>query len=273
MPKVYGWFTNPPDLPWERERVSFLYDSREGPEYFSFPMTGLVPYNEPDPKELEMGPSPMWIAYLDPRGSLGKVDTMGDKTYVIDLPDTFEKYFEKLPYDHRKELRYNYRKNSDILVEENRKEDINLLWDDYIAKVLARCKEEGETPFSMEGIELLKRLFQDSMTYVLSFRMNGELYAVNISYRKNGVVYDSTCIRTRVEEVKSRGLGNFAVLKNIEYAIRDGYKEYDMLTGDWGYKHKFDAKPRSLKHYIKCSHEFARQYEIPFEEISVLLDT
>lgn len=272
MPKVHGWFLEAPDLPWEQEEVAFIYDSRIGPRYYSFPMTGLVPYNEPDRKELETAPSPLWITYLDPRGELGKIDSKGDKTFVIDLPNSFEEFLAALPYNHRKELRNNLRRNLDVLVEEGRVEDIDALWDSHIQGVQERCRAEGESPFSEAGVAHLRELFRSPLTSVLSFRINDTLYAVNISFRRSGVVYDSICLRTKIEEVKSRGLGNFAVLKNIESAIRDGFKEYDMLTGDWGYKHKFNAKPRSLKHYIKCTKSFASAYGIPLDEVSVLID-
>lgn len=272
MPTVRSWIKSPRTMDWEKESVAFLYNNEPGPEFFSYPTTGLFPYNEPQLSELLDGPSPMWIAYLDPRGDIGKLDSKGDKSYVVSLPATFEEYIAARPYNHRKEFRYSLRKNSDVEVIENCKDDITLLWTGHVELLKQRCFEEGEIPFSEQALALAYESYFLDAVFTLSVRINGKLQGVNISYRKDNVVYDSKFLRLEDPSVKGRGLGIFVILKNIEAAIRDGYAEYDMLTGDWGYKSRFGAEARDIKHFLKCSKTFAQAYGIPEDEISVICE-
>lgn len=255
-------------MPWEHDKVSFIYDSKPGPEYFTFPMTGLLPVNIVDPIDLKDAPSPLWITYIPQSSIIGKLDSKGDRTYIINLPTSFEAYIQKLSYDDRKEMKYVLRKNSSLRYIENKKEDLFKLCDEYFDEIVTRSISEGEVPFSQEGIQNLKKIYSSEVVHTISIYQEDRLLGVNISFRKNGIVYDSVCIRDKSDEVRKLSIGTVAVLKNIEFSIRDGFQVYDMLTGDWGYKTKFGASPVQLKHYIKCSLEFAEYYGIPIEEIS-----
>jgi hypothetical protein len=272
MPCIRSWLPTPVELPWEYESVAYHYDSQAGPRYASFPMTGLLPINIVEPEDLIGAPSPLWITYLEPEDGIGTLDTKGDKTYRFSLPPSFEEYIEQLDYDARKEMRYVLRKNADLLVIENQKEDLLAVCDEHFRTIRERCIAEGETPFSLEGIELLKRIYRTDACTTLSFidPVSSTLLGVNVSFRRKGIVYDSVCMRPVPELAKKRSLGTFAILKNIEVAIREKQCIYDMLVGDWGYKPKFGAKPVAMRHIIHSSRGFATAYGIPLCDVDRL---
>ena len=268
MPFIREWLHSEQNFSWEQEQVSYHYDSKAGPSYASFPMTGLLPINIVTEEDLKDSPTPLWITYLEPEDGFGKIDTKGDPTYRFSLPLSFEEYIETLSYDSRKEMRYILRKNSDLTIRENCKEDLLSVCDKHFEIIRARCLEEGETPFSLEGISFLKEVYKTDKCHTLSIiSPEGVLLGVNVSFRRKGIVYDSVCIRPNPELSKTRSLGTFAILKNIECAIRDKQCIYDMLVGEWGYKPKFGAKPVAMRHVIRCSPEFAAHYGIPTEDI------
>ena len=274
MPIIKGWGNKQYNLDWEMDQVAFLYDSKPGPKYYMFPMTGLLPINQPSIEDIKNSPSPLWITYIPPESPIGKIDSKGDKTYRIALPGTYDEYIASLRYDDRKEMRYVQRRAEGLIFIENQKQDLLQACDEYFAQINQRAASEGEIPFSEASIETLKDIFHQDCVHTISIFSadNPKPIAINVSFRTGGVVYDSFCIRTNSPEYKKLSLGTVAILKNIEFAIRDGFKVYDMLTGDWGYKTKFGAIATSLKTYIKCDRQFAQHYQIPFEDISQMLD-
>jgi hypothetical protein len=274
MPIIKGWGNKQYNLDWEMDQVAFLYDSKPGPKYYMFPMTGLLPINQPSIEDIQNSPSPLWITYLDPDSAIGKIDSKGDRTYRITLPASYEEYIASLSYDNRKEMRYVQRRAEDLVFIENQKQDLLEACDEYFAQINQRAVSEGEIPFSEAGIQTLKDIFPQECVHTISIFAAGnpKPIAINVSFRANSVVYDSFCIRSYSPEYKKLSLGTVAILKNIEFAIRDGFKVYDMLTGDWGYKTKFGAVATALKTYIKCNRDFASHYQIPLDDISEILD-
>jgi hypothetical protein len=269
MPLISEWLETPIELSWEQESVAYHYDSQKGEPYASFPMTGLTPINIVNEEDLKDAPEPLWITYLEPEDGIGTLDSKGDMTYRLDLPQSFEQYIESLDYDSRKEMRYVLRKNQDLIVLENQKEDLLAVCDGHFETIRNRCIQEGETPFSLEGIDILKKIYATPLCYSLSFidSSSKKLLGVNVSFRRKGIVYDSVCIRPENELAKKRSLGTYAILKNIEFAIRDKQRIYDMLVGEWGYKPKFGAKAVPMRHIIRCSRQFADSYGIPHQDV------
>jgi hypothetical protein len=273
MPIISSWGNKQYDLPWEMDQVSFLYDSKPGPEYYLFPMTGLLPVNRPSKQDLQNAPAPLWVTYIEPDSDIGIVDSKGDKTYIIHLPESFQLYLDTLGYDSRKEMNYVLRKCKELVCVENKKEDLLSVCSEHFSKINQRAIEEGEKPFSDIGISTLVEIFQSDCVHTISVyeKDNPAPIAINVSFQDKHKVFDSFCIRNTNDKYKKLSLGTFCILKNIEFAIRDNFKIYDMLAGGWGYKTKFGAVPTEMKVYIKCDREFAKHYEIPLEHISEIL--
>ena len=272
MPLIHEWLSGELiELPWEQEQVAYHYDSQPGFPFFTFPMTGLLPINIVKESDLLNAPTPLWITYLEPEDGIGTLDTKGDKTFRFALPESFEVYIEGLSYDNRKEMRYCLRKNADLTVLHDQKSDLFNICDQYFSEINQRCLAEGENPFSAVGIDILKRIYATDRCKTSSIYFHNQLLGVNVSFERSGIIYDSCFMKTPLALAhKKRSLGTFAILTNIERAITQQYRVYDMLVGEWGYKTKFGAVAVPMRSIIRGSKEFAEGYGISLAEAEIV---
>lgn len=270
MPKLNRWFVPAKHLEWEKAKHSFI-DNGQGPEFFTYPAVWLLPRVPLTKDEIANAPTPLWIIDIDEQSEVGTFNTRGEGTFIIDLTQSFESYIEGLAYDYRKKMRYVLRKNEDLTVKINQKTDIAALWDNYVSYIQGLNLKHGEDPYTDEDLALRKEFYLSENITSLSLYSGETLLAVNLSIFEEDLVFDLAALINPDPTFKSRSVGTFATLKNIELAINSGKKKYDLLTGNCGYKTHFGAKEQKLRHFIRCSKEFAAAYKIPVEEVHELI--
>lgn len=268
MPLITLWWETPRTFPWESTSKS-LIDLSDGPSYLAYPLWWLIPYTFPQEADLLPQDVPIWIPDIHPSSPYGVTIPGTEKSYVIDLPNSFERYVENLPYRHRKSIRQVLRRNADLEVSTGSLEDIRSLWDYYVQRIDSLNAEDGWDPYSEQELSARKQFYESTRMDIIAFRRAGELVAVNISLYEKDAVYDLACFTKPGPDLRRRSIGVFAVLMNIERAIGKGIGVYDLLTGSSGYKEQFGPRTVDLKHYICADKKFAAAYDIP-EEFVVL---
>lgn len=271
MPSVYPWFPKDRIFEWERLDRS-IYDGKEGPFFYTYPLTWLIPFVNISEDILREAPSPIWITEIPLDSPIGKENSKGDCGFVIDLPKTFDEYLTALPYDKRKKMRYNLRCNTDISVSESKALDMEPLWEHYVARIQHLGSTTGLGTYTDEELAIRKEFFLSAKIRYLSAYYNNQLVAVNVAYFDGPIVYDLATLQAPDSDLRKRGLGVFITLKNIEFAILEKIQNYDLLAGEYGYKASFGAQEGKQKHYLKCSRKFAETYGIPIEEVSEIIE-
>jgi len=87
---------------------------------------------------------------------------------------------------------------------------------------------------------LMRRAEELGKLIALYFYLEDDLVAANFSVRREqDRVDDYVCLRNGREHLASRGLGIFAILKNIEHCRDLGIRYYDLSSCLHDYKRKF----------------------------------
>lgn len=270
MPLISKWFDTPQELAWETDCVSPI-DHREGSEFYTYPLTWLLPNVDPSLSEISQAPSPIWITDIASSSTIGKPSLCIEGTFQIDLPKTFGEYIDSLDYDFRKNVRSILRKNEDLTFHINKKEDLSKLWIDYTKHIDNIQVSKGWEPYSEEQHALRYELYASKQTTTISAYYGEVLISLNVAIFEGSTVYDLAALHSPKDEFKKRSLGTLITLKNIALAIEKGAETYDLLTGNFGYKHRYKAREVKLRHYLRCTSEFAESYGIPISEVSELI--
>jgi hypothetical protein len=261
MPQLDTWFSSSVTLPWEISEES-PWNEKKGKPFKTFPLSWLVPYSNPRIEDLRDTSTPIWITEIHPSNPLGTLVEDQEGTFIIDLPSSIDFYFESLEPKDRKKFSDNLKKNSTLSVVEQSVADIDALWGSYVDRLQVLAKKAGGDIYSEEEIEWRHRFLHQESIRAISFYEENTLLAVNIALVKNDIVYDLACIINQVPSALKRSLGTTAILKNIEWSIRNGYKTYDLLSRDYGYKRQFGAKEVKLKAVIIGDDDFFDEYSI-----------
>jgi len=168
---------------------------------------------------------------------------------LIDAKSSQEEYFQSLKKKYRHDMRRTWRINADVEVNVD-----NRLHDDKIASLL-ECyldywrQKNGTLPEEyvryskdkvLTDLLLMKRAEELGKLIALYFYLGGELVAANFSIqREQDRVDDYLCLRKNQDHLSSRGLGIFAILKNMDYCRQRGIKYYDLSSCMNDYKRKF----------------------------------
>ncbi|MGB3862945.1 MAG: GNAT family N-acetyltransferase [Candidatus Aminicenantaceae bacterium] len=168
---------------------------------------------------------------------------------LVDMKPSQEEYFQSLKKKYRHDMRRTWKKNEDVEVFAD-----NRLHEDKIKAVLEchldywRQKNgavsEEYISYSRDKILtdllLLRRAEELGKLIALYFYLEGELVAANFSIqREQDRVDDYLCLRNSRDHFSSRGLGFFAILKNMEHCRQMGIKYYDLSSCLNDYKRKF----------------------------------
>lgn len=270
MPKVRHWFSEPLELEWEPAWLSPI-NHAEGEEFNVYPLWWMVPRIHLHQDDLQDGTHPLWVYDLSDDSPFGITNHLTQGVYIIDLPKSFGLYLEGLEYDHRKKFRYLLRKNEDVEVRLGTPKELEMLWEDYLAHIEELNLKQGDVPYDVEYHQIRQQFYSQPENTLLSFYLKDELVAVNVARREGNRLYDLAALIKRDQTLSPRSLGSLAALKSIEWSIEQGIEHYDLLSDDFGYKHRFGAKEIKLKHYIRCTEEFARGYGVPLELVSELI--
>jgi hypothetical protein len=168
---------------------------------------------------------------------------------LIDMKLSNEDYFQSLKKKYRHDLRRTWNMNVDVEVSVTDRLHTDKI-DSLLQYYLDHWRQKN-TGLSKEYIQysrdkiltdllLMHRAEELGKLIAQYFYLGGELVAANFSIRREqDRVDDYLCLRNSQERFSSRGLGIFAILKNMEHCRKMGIKYYDLSSCMNGYKRKF----------------------------------
>jgi len=168
---------------------------------------------------------------------------------IVDVKDSQEAYLASLGHKKRHDYLTNLKRNDDLRTAVGATIDdaeIRELKREYVrywyGKKLAVSREEAEE--STEKIEkdfwILRRAAEMGRLNAVSCYLRDRLVAVNFSvFRGSDRVDDYLCLRDNSPECARRGLGIYAILKNLEVCRARGVRWYDLSDFRSPYKNGF----------------------------------
>jgi len=171
------------------------------------------------------------------------------------LPPTWEAYLEALPSKTRHEVKRKAKKleteAGPVRIVTAGTQDLVPLLDRFVE--LHRLSEGPKGVFMVPGMEIFFRRLGETFLSSGAFRLHfievgGDLAAGTIGFRwaHRFYLYNSAF---------DRSWGNLApgmvlVGEDIRLAIEDGASGFDMLKGDYAYKYRFGAVPRTVRRML-----------------------
>lgn len=168
---------------------------------------------------------------------------------VVDLKNSESEYYYSLDKKKRHALMRNFRENVDLKIQV-----VNRILDNEIRELAEKYIQYWEIKNALNGnggevdsrekimidFQLLRRAEEMGKLIALHFYLNDKLIAVNYSVRREAHrVDDYLCLRDNDEVYARRGLGIYAILKNMEYCRQQGIRYYDLSDFPAAYKRKF----------------------------------
>lgn len=230
----------------EFEKV-FLKDSSTF-YYWTWKDWAFLPYTWIDETELKNVPLPFYLYEIHPDCPVGfESDALDEVTNIIELPKTFEEL--KLDSDLRKDLKRIDKKNleTEIIFNEPNVLDKSKQW--FLELWL-----EDEKDFQRR-MHLWKK-----EAYTLSAYHGTRLMGVHIAIEGKETIYYLGCWWNR--EFKSMAIPTFLLKKDIEIALQNGKKFYDLGIGDEPYKKQWGVKEKPTKYYAIMPKEIAEKLEV-----------
>ena len=173
----------------------------------------------------------------------------------LELPPSWEAYLERLPSKLRHEIKRKAKKleaeAGSFRIVTATLDTLTELLDRFVE--LHRMSEGPKGVFMQPGMEIFFRRLGEEFgprgIFRLTFiEVGGELAAGTIGFSFGGAffLYNSAF---------DRAWGNLApgmvlVAEDIRLAIETGNEVFDLLRGDYGYKYRFGAVPRTLKRLV-----------------------
>jgi hypothetical protein len=165
---------------------------------------------------------------------------------IADLGASQEAYFDSLPGRHRRQLRAVWERNRDLAVEPDRRVRQDLLeellegylgyWRDRFSGVKER--QDYSRDKVRTDLALMQRAAELGRLLALYLRLDGRLMAANFSvFHGQDRLDDYLCLRDSREQ--ARGLGNYAILANMQEARKAGVRWYDLSAILSDYKRRF----------------------------------
>jgi hypothetical protein len=216
--------------------------------YWTWKDLDYLPYAWLDKKDLKTLPTPFIIISIHPDCPVGFISEEKDElTNIIELPDIFEKL--KLDNDLRKDLKRVEKKNENIKLVYNEKDAL-----DKSKKWFLEQWKEDDDEFKRR-LELWKE-----KCYTISAYNGDELIAVHIAMKEKDTIFYFGCWWNR--EYKSLSTPTFLLKRDIEKAIEDKMKYYDLGIGDEPYKKKWGVIEKPTKTYAILTKELAEYMEV-----------
>jgi CelD/BcsL family acetyltransferase involved in cellulose biosynthesis len=171
------------------------------------------------------------------------------------LAPTWDEYLVALPSKLRHEIRRKAKKleaeAGAFLIHRATEETLPALLDRFVE--LHRLSEGPKGVFMVPGMEIFFRRLGEAFCANGVFRLTfievgGELAAGTIGFSFGGTysLYNSAFDRAWQQLAP----GMVLVAENIREAIEEGCAAFDLLKGDYAYKYRFGAVPRTVKRLI-----------------------
>jgi hypothetical protein len=247
----FGIGINWGNIKMKRDRLEFeKVITNEKIFYWTWKDADYLPYAWLDKKDLKILPEPFLMTVIHPDCPIGfDTEEKDEFTNLIELPDSFDKLKLKLNNDLRKDLKRVEKKNENIRLVYNEKGALDKS-KDWFLEQWKEVKEEFE-----RRLEVWKE-----KCYTISAYLGDELIAVHIAMKEEDTIYYFGCWWNR--EYKSLSIPTFLLKKDIEKAIEDGMKYYDLEVGDEPYKKKWGVIEKPTKTYAILTEERAKRWEI-----------
>lgn len=215
----------------------------DGFYYWTWRDLPYLPYAYLKEEDLKKLPKPFYIEAIHPDCEVGFETTDSDMiTNIIELKPSFDEL--NLDKDLRKDLKRVEKKNEDVKLVYNEKNAL-----EKSKKWFIELWEEDEIDFKRR-LELWKE-----KCYTISAYLNNELIAVHIGMKEKDSVYYFGCWWNR--SYKYLSIPTFLLKKDVEKAIEDGIKYYDLEVGDEPYKKKWGVIEKPTKYYAVLTKELA----------------
>ncbi|MBS3092835.1 GNAT family N-acetyltransferase [Candidatus Pacearchaeota archaeon] len=218
--------------------------------YWTWRDLPFLPYSWLDEKDLKKLPKPFFLSEIHPDCNIGTESKYEDElTNIIELPDRFDKL--NLDNDLRKDLKRVEKKNAEIKLVYNEKDAL-----DKSKKWFLELWKEDKRDFQRR-LKIWKE-----KCYTISAYLGKELIAVHIAMKneEEKTIFYLGCWWNRKH--KSLSTPTFLLKKDIEKAISDGFKYYDLEIGDQAYKKKWGVIEKPSKYYAVLTKELADYLEV-----------
>jgi len=216
--------------------------------YYTWKDLPFLPYAWLEEKDLKTLPTPFLLTKIHPDCSIGFESKENDElTNIIELKDSFDKL--QIDNDLRKDLKRVEKKNADVKIIYYEKDAL-----DKSKKWFLELWKEDKKNFQRR-LKLWKE-----KCYTISAYIGEELIAVHIAKKEKDTVFYLGCWWNR--KYKSLSTPTFLLKKDIEKAIENGMKYYDLEIGDQPYKKKWGVIEKPTKYYAILTKELADYLEI-----------
>jgi len=225
----------------------FLDDSKKE-FYWTWQDIYFMPYGWLEEKQLEKLPKPFLLEEIRPDCLIGfESEQKDEETNFIELPEKFEEL--KIDSDLRKDLKRIENKNSDTTIVLNEKNALN-----KSKKWFLELWKENKKDFR-------RRLFLwKKHAFTLSAYSGKKLLGVHIAMKEKDTVYYLGCWWNR--KYKNKCIPTFLLKKDIENAIQNKMKYYDLGIGNESYKKNWNPIERPTKYYAVMTKKMAEELEI-----------
>lgn len=196
------------------------------------------------------------------------LQSVTDTSGCFKLPCTFSAYLQGLPTKVRGNFCRCLRRNSDLQVGIGIPDTPQLA--ELISDYTKYCEGALDSPAMRQSlafpqqIKLFETLSKGGQvlssskdSQVLSFWEGDRLLAVNYAWcnRATHTTVDSLCLRRTDLSTKKRGIGIYAILKNIQSAIIRGDRHYSLASGGQEYKRQFSAGSPAMSYLFRTGSE------------------
>ncbi len=222
--------------------------------YWTWRDWAFMPYGWLEEKDLKNLPLPFYLYEIHPDCRIGFESEEPDEvTNIIALGKNFDEL--KIDPDLKKDLRRIDRKNIATEIQFN---ELNAL--EKSKQWFLELWNEEPKDFSRR-LELWKK-----KAYTLSAYYEGKLLGTHIAMEENDTVHYLGCWWNR--DFKNFSIPTFLLKKDVEIAIRNGKKFYDLGIGDEPYKKQWGVIERKTKYYAVLTKEIAEKLKVKhFTEI------
>ncbi|MFH1239588.1 MAG: GNAT family N-acetyltransferase [Candidatus Diapherotrites archaeon] len=228
----------------------------DGLYYWRWINTDYLPYGWLEESELKDLPVPFLMLYIHPDCKVGVVTELKDEiTNIIPLTTSFAEL--KIDPDLRKDLRRIEHKNENtkIIFNEENAFEKSQKW------FLDQWKEE-EADFER------RKMIWRKVAYTLSAYQGDQLLGVHIAMEEGDTVYYLGCWWDRT--FKNLSVPTFLLKRDIEKAIDEGKKFYDLGIGDEPYKKQWMVIEKPTKYYAVVPKKLAEKFELKkYREVSL----
>lgn len=215
--------------------------------YYTWKYFHFYPYAWLDKEDLNNLPKPFLLIEIDPKCSIGnEMEEKDEVTNIIKLTDSFDKL--NIDNDLRKDLKRVEKKNENLKLVYNEPDAL-----EKSSKWFLELWKEGKRDFQTR-MKIWKKECQTISAY-----LDGKLIAVHITMKKDDTIYYVGCWWNR--EYKSMSTPTFLLKVDIENAIKNKMKFYDLGIGDESYKKKWGVIEKPTKYYAILTKEQAEIFD------------